>query len=71
MESENVRHDWSKEDYGEYRRKIVRESQKKRRKKAMEKGLCPICCIRTPIEGRSTCEICLNRVKTWQNKNRR
>ena len=70
MESDNIQHDWSKEDYKEYRRKICRESQRKRRKKAAEIGLCHICGSKQPIPGKMTCKDCLDRVKNWQKENR-
>lgn len=40
------------------RRKIVRESQKRRRDKAKANGLCVLCCREKAIEGRTLCERC-------------
>ena len=53
-----IRHNWNEEDYAEYRRKVVRESISKRREKAREEGLCPICCTRLPTIGKKTCDQC-------------
>lgn len=53
-----MRHDWSVEDYTEYRNGIVRASQKRRRAAAMAVGMCRICCIRAAREGRTTCQGC-------------
>lgn len=66
-----IRHNWSVEDHGEYRRKLSRESQRKRRSGAREKGLC-IMCVKSPREfGRSTCQKCYERVLIWQYKKRK
>lgn len=65
-ERENTRHDWSKEDYKEYRRAVVRKAQHKRRAKAREQGLCGICAKNPAVKGRSTCEQCYSRVLKWQ-----
>ncbi len=46
------------DEYREYRRKICRESQRKRRIKAREDGICIICCKRPVRDGRSTCTEC-------------
>jgi len=40
------------------RRKIVRESQKRRRDKAKAEGLCVLCCREKVIDGRTLCERC-------------
>ena len=50
------------EEYQEYRRKVVRASQKKRRALAKERGLCSICCLRVPDRGRVTCAECRERI---------
>ena len=63
-----VKHDWSKEDYGEYRRKMIRESQKKRRMRAKESGLCGVCCKRPVKEGYKTCEMCILRTIDYNKR---
>lgn len=63
-----VKHDWSKEDYAEYRRKVVRECQKRRRAKAKAQGMCSICCKRPVVIGYQTCSDCYLRVRIWQAK---
>lgn len=65
-----VYHDWTKEDYGEYRRKMCRESQRKRRAKARLNGMCSICCKYPAIEGYKTCQDCYSRVRVWQAKHK-
>lgn len=50
------------EEYQEHRRAIVRQSQKKRRALAKEKGLCSICCLRVPERGHVTCAECRERI---------
>lgn len=70
MKRELTQHDWEKEDWKEYHRKICREAQKKRRALAAEKGLCRICGYKQPIPGKKTCKDCLDRVKKWQRENR-
>ena len=66
-----IYHDWSKEDYTEYRRKINREAQRKRRAKARENGYCVICAKNFTEYGYYTCNECLTRVKKCQSKKRR
>lgn len=66
-----IHHDWTKEDHGEYRRKIVRESQRKRREQAKEQGLCQMCARNLPRTGYTTCEACYTRVRAWQDKRRK
>lgn len=44
------------EEYKEYRRRVVRESQRKRRMLARERGLCSICCNDLPEPGYKTCK---------------
>ena len=70
MTGELIRHDWTKEDYGEYRKRIVRESQRRRRAKAKEEGKCSICATYPADPGRKTCRYCYDRVVEWNNKNR-
>lgn len=62
MERDNIKHDWSVEDYEEYCREKVRRSQKKRRDRARENGFCTICCLRPARAGRVTCEECSTRI---------
>ena len=50
------------ENYIDYRRAVVRESQKRRRMKAAEDGLCTICCLNIPDDGHRTCKACRMRV---------
>lgn len=68
MGNELIRHDWNKEDYTEYRRKICRESQRKRRRLAVEKGLCSICATYPAREVKLTCEYCNDRAIAWKNR---
>lgn len=63
-----IKHDWNKEDYIEYRRKLCRESQKKRRQKAKEEGKCVICVRNLAEHGYSTCAECLARIKKSQKR---
>ena len=63
-----IRHDWSKEDHAEYRKKLVRESQRKRREAAKEQGLCQMCARELPRVGYATCEKCYARVLAWKEK---
>lgn len=65
-----VSHDWTKEDYAEYRRKLCRESQRKRRAAAREKGYCVICANRPALEGYATCQQCYERVRLWQKEHK-
>ena len=51
------------ENYIEYRRAVVRESQRRRRLEAKKKGLCCICCLNVPEKGHVTCRACINRVQ--------
>lgn len=64
-EKNHIRHD-SDEIFKEYRRRIVREAQRKRRAKAREKGLCLICAKHPAMENYSVCEECYARVRKWQ-----
>lgn len=67
---ESTKHDWTVEDYAEYRRAMVRESQRKRRALARAAGKCTMCAIRPHAPGRLTCDECNDRVKAY-NKRRR
>lgn len=57
-------------EYIEYRRKMARESQRKRRIRAKEQGLCSICVKNPATEGYATCEQCYARVRIWQVKHK-
>lgn len=50
------------EEYIEHRRAIVRESQKKRRARAVANGMCSICCRNIPDTGHVTCKACRERI---------
>lgn len=67
---EPIKHNWEEEDYKDYRREVVRESQGRRRQKAREDGLCPICCLRVPPIGRKTCEACRELIanRAWEKR---
>ena len=65
-----TKHDWTIEDRAEYRRAIVRESQRKRRALAKAVGLCTICGSRVHAFGRVTCEQCGNYAKEYQRRRR-
>ena len=63
-----TKHDWTVEDHAEYRRAVVRQSQKKRRALAKAAGLCSICGSRVRASGRLTCDICNDFVKTYYRR---
>ena len=44
--------------YKDKRRKIVRESQKRRRDYAKSQGVCVLCCKAKAVEGLTLCEKC-------------
>lgn len=56
------------EEYMEHRRAIVRESQKKRRARAVANGMCSICCVRKPDAGHVTCRACRQRIIDGRRK---
>lgn len=62
---EKKKHDWKKENYEEYREKIVRESQKRRRERAKAQGKCIICCREQADQGKTTCKSCRDRVRKY------
>ena len=64
------KHDWTVESYEEYRSRIVRESQQRRRWRARMQGLCPICAMRKPTGWQKTCEVCRDRIKAYQKARR-
>lgn len=47
-------------------RESARKSQAKRREKAIEEGLCHVCCRRPAREGMTTCQVCSDRQKRWR-----
>ena len=69
-----MKHDWSAEDFDEYRKAIVRKSQAKRRRSAISSGMCSMCCTREAREGMKTCAVCseranrLNKRRIAENK---
>ena len=63
-----TKHDWTVEEYAEYRRAVIRQSQRKRRALAKAVGLCSICCSRVHAPGRVTCDECNNRVKAYNRR---
>ena len=56
------------ESFIDYRRAVVRESQKRRRSKAADNGLCAICCLMKPEKGYRTCRVCIKRVESYQKR---
>jgi len=67
----SIKHDWTIKDYREYRRKLCRESQRKRRERAMAGGFCRICCVKPAVHGHVTCEACASYAREYQRRNRR
>jgi hypothetical protein len=69
MDRELARHDWTKEDKGEYRKAICRKSQIKRREIARANGICSICCKLPARAGKKTCQECTDRaIRAARNK---
>lgn len=62
---EKKAHDRKAEDYKEYRKKIVRECQKRRRERAKAQGKCIICCKEQADQGTTTCRNCRERVRKY------
>lgn len=58
----------TQEEYKEKRRKIVRESQRRRRERAREQGLCPICMKNLPEIGYGTCRECRIRISKYHER---
>ena len=58
----------TREEYNEYHRPIVRQSQKRRRAEAARKGLCSICCKERPEIGYKTCRSCREAVSKANKK---
>lgn len=67
---QGVIHDWTREDFMEYRRTISRIAQRKRREAAKEKGLCSICAKKPARQGKKTCTECSNRANEWHKRKR-
>lgn len=65
------KNEMSAEEYLEYRRKICRESQRRRRIVAKANGICIICCKRPAREGRKTCAECSGHYCDVKYRNRR
>lgn len=61
-------HVWDDEGYQNYRRRLVRESQKKRRLIAEKEGRCISCCINDADPGRKTCAACRKRIADAKRK---
>lgn len=47
----------------EYRKEIVRKSQRRRRAKARKTEMCSQCCKGIPEKGRKTCPACLEKAR--------
>ena len=56
------------DEYLEYRRRILRESQARRRAKAKASGMCQICCVQRPDKGLSTCPDCIQRIIDYRRR---
>lgn len=56
-----MKHDWTVEDYAEYRREAMRRCQKARRERARAAGLCSICCRNPARDNMLTCYECSER----------
>lgn len=56
------------EEYKEYRRRIVRESQRRRRMQAAKDGKCVICATRPARQGKKTCEQCCQQIMGYMKK---
>ena len=60
-----MKHDWSVEDYDEYRKNLVNSCQRVRRERAKANGLCSICCIRPARKNKKTCQVCSDRANRY------
>lgn len=65
-----VRHDWTREDFTEYRRAMCRIAQQKRRKSAKKRGLRSICAVNPARPGMKTCGKCGDRSIEYAKKRR-
>lgn len=65
-----VRHDWTREDFTEYRRTMRRIAQRKRRKTAKKNGMCVMCCKTKARPGMKTCGKCGERSAEYAKKQR-
>ena len=54
-------HDWTREDFVEYRKAIYRMAQRKRRAEAKKNGQCAICAANPARPGMKTCADCSSR----------
>ena len=66
--TEKKTHVWDDEGYTNYRRRIVRESQRRRRMKAESEGRCIVCCINDADIGKKTCSECRKKISGAQKK---
>ena len=58
--------DRDSEEFKEYRRRIVRESQRRRRTAAEEGGKCIVCVCRPARKGLKTCKECCDYIAEKQ-----
>ncbi len=63
--------DMTDDEYKEHRRKVVRESQRKRRAQAAKDGKCVICATRPARKGKRTCAQCCSQITSCYQKRRR
>ena len=68
IEGRRQKRDKTSEEYKEYRREIVRNSQRKRRALAKKNGICPICGWRKAEEGFINCTECKQKAKEYAKK---
>lgn len=66
-----MKHDWSVENYREYRNEIVRKAQAKRRQSAKQAGKCICCCARKASKNHVTCKKCRERIGEYYKVKRR
>ena len=60
--------DRNSEEYKEHRRKICRESTRKRREAARAAGLCIQCVLVPPMLGRTLCKRCMAKQSAYSKK---
>ena len=68
IEGRRQKRDKTSEEYKEYRREIVRNSQRKRRALAKKNGICPICGWRKAEAGFINCKECKEKAKEYAKK---
>lgn len=68
IEDRRQKRDKTSEEYKEYRREIVRKSQRKRRMLAKKNGLCPICGWRKAEAGFVNCIECKQKAREYAKK---